>query len=82
MTALLTPEGHNNIARTDNRLETMLSSLVNKVIDEKLYQDQFENQHIGTIEGVKMSPGDSTELTEAISDKHYFIALGVTIIKK
>lgn len=35
VTAQVSPDSHNNIARTDNRREAMFQDLVNKEIDEK-----------------------------------------------
>lgn len=52
VTAFFISDAHNGVSRTDNRLKTMLQSLVNRVINKKLRSIEFENRLLRKIERI------------------------------
>lgn len=53
---MVTPVGHNGLARTDNLPGAIFQGLVNRAIDEKFISVEFQNILLCRIDDVKSSP--------------------------
>lgn len=50
MTALVSPEGHNEANKVDSRLQAMLQDLADRTLDEKTASAEFEELLLRKIE--------------------------------
>lgn len=79
---MVTRKGHSRISRTDNRLEALISGLVDETIDEKLRFVDFENRPLRRIAHVTSSLRHVKQMTEAMLDNQAFITAVVIIVRK
>lgn len=82
VTAIATTKGQNGVRRTDNWLQAMLKSLVNKTLDEKLYFVNFENCLLRRIEEVIASCLQVKKMTEEVLHNQNFIAPVAAIVRE